>query len=123
MGNNLQDHALVGTFYPCKLRSHVPASLDADGGQDNNASYPLPTELTTNASYNAMAEMEYNSFKTGERVVPGLASHALMLGRSMDSRLPECPCIQSFAPNQQQLCEHTQWRQRPRSNGVSGRWP
>ncbi|KAI4115607.1 MAG: hypothetical protein LQ338_007833 [Usnochroma carphineum] len=48
VGNNLQDHCLVGTFYPY-----------------NNASYPLPTELTTNATYNSMAEMEYNSFKTG----------------------------------------------------------
>ncbi|KAL8716496.1 MAG: hypothetical protein Q9225_006187 [Loekoesia sp. 1 TL-2023] len=48
VGNNLQDHCLVGTFYPY-----------------NNASYPSPTELTTNATYNALAEMEYNSFKTG----------------------------------------------------------
>ncbi|KAL8925782.1 MAG: hypothetical protein Q9208_003279 [Pyrenodesmia sp. 3 TL-2023] len=48
VGNNLQDHCLVGTFYPY-----------------NNASYPSPTELTTNASYNSMAEFEYNSFKTG----------------------------------------------------------
>ncbi|KAL8652785.1 MAG: hypothetical protein Q9210_002482 [Variospora velana] len=48
VGNNLQDHCLVGTFYPY-----------------NNASYPSPTQLTTNASYNAMAEMEYNTFKTG----------------------------------------------------------
>ncbi|KAL9013867.1 MAG: hypothetical protein Q9173_001465 [Seirophora scorigena] len=47
VGNNLQDHCLVGTFYPY-----------------NNASYPSPTELTTNVSYNAMAEMEYNTFKT-----------------------------------------------------------
>ncbi|KAI4106909.1 MAG: hypothetical protein LQ345_007165 [Seirophora villosa] len=48
VGNNLQDHCLVGTFYPY-----------------NNASYPSPTELTTNVSYNAMAETEYNTFKTG----------------------------------------------------------
>ncbi|KAI4095817.1 MAG: hypothetical protein LQ344_001371 [Seirophora lacunosa] len=48
VGNNLQDHCLVGTFYPY-----------------NNANYPSPTELTTNVSYNAMAEMEYNTFKTG----------------------------------------------------------
>ncbi|KAL8938585.1 MAG: hypothetical protein Q9216_003813 [Gyalolechia sp. 2 TL-2023] len=48
VGNNLQDHCLVGTFYPY-----------------NNASYPSPTELTTNATYNALAEAEYNSFKTG----------------------------------------------------------
>ncbi|KAI4189023.1 MAG: hypothetical protein LQ346_005190 [Caloplaca aetnensis] len=48
VGNNLQDHCLVGTFYPY-----------------NNASYPSPTELTTNASYNSMAEFEYSSFKTG----------------------------------------------------------
>ncbi|KAL8897572.1 MAG: hypothetical protein Q9207_007153 [Kuettlingeria erythrocarpa] len=48
VGNNLQDHCLVGTFYPY-----------------NNGSYPSPTELTTNASYNSMAEFEYSSFKTG----------------------------------------------------------
>ncbi|KAL8985064.1 MAG: hypothetical protein Q9177_004536 [Variospora cf. flavescens] len=48
VGNNLQDHCLVGTFYPY-----------------NNVSYPSPTQLTTNASYNAMAEMEYSTFKTG----------------------------------------------------------
>ncbi|KAL8749801.1 MAG: hypothetical protein Q9199_007470 [Rusavskia elegans] len=48
VGNNLQDHCLVGTFYPY-----------------NNASYPSPTQLTTNATYNAAAEFEYNTFKTG----------------------------------------------------------
>ncbi|KAL8633749.1 hypothetical protein Q9189_000485 [Teloschistes chrysophthalmus] len=48
VGNNLQDHCLVGTFYPY-----------------NNLSYPMPTELTINATYNAQAELEYNTFKTG----------------------------------------------------------
>ena len=48
VGNNLQDHCLVGTFYPY-----------------NNASYPSPTELTTNATYNAVAEQEYDTDKTG----------------------------------------------------------
>ncbi|KAL8804805.1 MAG: hypothetical protein Q9200_005669 [Gallowayella weberi] len=48
VGNNLQDHCLVGTFYPY-----------------NNDSYPSPTELTTNATYNAAAELEYNTYKTG----------------------------------------------------------
>ena len=32
---------------------------------DNNASYPSPTELTTNATYNAEAEEEYDTDKTG----------------------------------------------------------
>ncbi|KAL8777695.1 MAG: hypothetical protein Q9194_002410 [Teloschistes cf. exilis] len=53
VGNNLQDHCLVGTFYPSNI------------GPDNNLSYPMPTELTTNATYNAQAELEYNTFKTG----------------------------------------------------------
>ncbi|KAK0512236.1 hypothetical protein JMJ35_005364 [Cladonia borealis] len=48
VGNNLQDHCLVGTFYPY-----------------NNASYPSPTELTTNATYNAEAEQEYDTDKMG----------------------------------------------------------
>ncbi|KAL8690531.1 MAG: hypothetical protein Q9218_004046 [Villophora microphyllina] len=48
VGNNLQDHCLVGTFYPY-----------------NNLSYHMPSELTTNATYNAQAEFEYNTFKTG----------------------------------------------------------
>ncbi|KAL8964767.1 MAG: hypothetical protein Q9183_004230 [Haloplaca sp. 2 TL-2023] len=48
VGNNLQDHCLVGTFYPY-----------------NNDSYPSPTELTTNATYNSAAEDEYYAFKTG----------------------------------------------------------
>ena len=33
---------------------------------DNNASYPSPTELTTNATYNMEAEQEYDTAKTGE---------------------------------------------------------
>lgn len=48
VGNNLQDHCLVGTFYPY-----------------NNASYPSPAELTTNSTYNAEAEQEYKARKTG----------------------------------------------------------
>ncbi|KAL9126620.1 MAG: hypothetical protein Q9217_004358 [Psora testacea] len=48
VGNNLQDHCLVGTFYPY-----------------NNASYPSPTELTNNATYNIEAEQEYETEKTG----------------------------------------------------------
>ncbi|KAL8870414.1 MAG: hypothetical protein Q9174_003539 [Haloplaca sp. 1 TL-2023] len=48
VGNNLQDHCLVGTFYPY-----------------NNDSYPSPSELTTNATYNAAAEDEYYTYKTG----------------------------------------------------------
>ncbi|MCJ1293077.1 hypothetical protein MMC34_004630 [Xylographa carneopallida] len=48
VGNNLQDHCLVGTFYPY-----------------NNASYPSPTELTTNETYNTECEEEYYADKTG----------------------------------------------------------
>ncbi|MCJ1417242.1 hypothetical protein MMC32_003584 [Xylographa parallela] len=48
VGNNLQDHCLVGTFYPY-----------------NNASYPSPTELTTNGTYNTECEEEYYADKTG----------------------------------------------------------
>ncbi|MCJ1319017.1 hypothetical protein MMC15_004349 [Xylographa vitiligo] len=48
VGNNLQDHCLVGTFYPY-----------------NNASYPSPTELTTNDTYNTECEEEYYAAKTG----------------------------------------------------------
>ncbi|MCJ1383836.1 hypothetical protein MMC17_006950 [Xylographa soralifera] len=48
VGNNLQDHCLVGTFYPY-----------------NNASYPSPTELTTNSTYNTECEDEYYADKTG----------------------------------------------------------
>ncbi|KAL9120381.1 MAG: hypothetical protein Q9187_003059, partial [Circinaria calcarea] len=43
VGNNLQDHCLV----------------------DNNVSYPSPSLLTTNATYNAEAGVEYNTHKTG----------------------------------------------------------
>lgn len=32
---------------------------------DNNKSYPSPTDLTTNATYNAEAEREYKLNKTG----------------------------------------------------------
>lgn len=37
-------------------------------GVDNNASYPSPTELTTDATYNLEAEQEYDTDKTGKRV-------------------------------------------------------
>lgn len=36
-------------------------------GVDNNASYPSPTELTTNATYNMEAEQEYDTDKTGKQ--------------------------------------------------------
>ena len=36
---------------------------------DNNASFPSPTELTTNATYNTQAEQEYYAQKTGEEFV------------------------------------------------------
>ncbi|KAI9830622.1 MAG: hypothetical protein M1819_005432 [Sarea resinae] len=48
VGNNLQDHYLVGTFYPY-----------------NNGSYFLPTELAANATINADAEVEYYTNKMG----------------------------------------------------------
>ena len=48
VGNNLQDHPLVGTFYPY-----------------NNVSYPSPTELTTNATYITQSEDQYEEHKTG----------------------------------------------------------
>ncbi|MCJ1390926.1 hypothetical protein MMC18_003787 [Xylographa bjoerkii] len=48
VGNNLQDHCLVGTFYPY-----------------NNASYPSPSELTTNETYNTECEQEFYADKTG----------------------------------------------------------
>ncbi|KAI9821656.1 MAG: hypothetical protein M1827_002237 [Pycnora praestabilis] len=47
VGNNLQDHYLVGTFYPYNNLTSNPA------------------ELTTNATYNAEAEQEYYSMKDG----------------------------------------------------------
>lgn len=37
-------------------------------GLDNNASYPSPTELTTNATYNMEAEQEYDTDKTGKQM-------------------------------------------------------
>ena len=69
VGNNLQDHPLVGTFYPCTF---LPPSIDPRHCMlmiwvDNNASYPSPTELTTNATYNMEAEQEYDTAKTGEQ--------------------------------------------------------
>ncbi|KAI9724093.1 MAG: hypothetical protein M1812_000812 [Candelaria pacifica] len=48
VGNNLQDHALVGTFYPY-----------------NNKSYHYPFDLTNNATFNAEARQEYYSTRTG----------------------------------------------------------
>ena len=35
---------------------------------DNNASYPSPTQLTTNATYNMEAEEEYDTDKTGKQM-------------------------------------------------------
>lgn len=67
VGNNLQDHCLVGTFYPCRWREgrhvFIPQLTNL---VDNNASYPSPTELTTNATYNAQAEQEYDTSKIGQ---------------------------------------------------------
>ena len=66
VGNNLQDHCLVGTLYPCKLqmdRMLVPMVLMMLA--DNNTSYTPPTELTTNATYDEEAEEEYDTDKTG----------------------------------------------------------
>ena len=66
VGNNLQDHCLVGTFYPCRLLERLNVSLSQlTNLVDNNASYPSPTELTTNATYNAQAEQEYDTSKIG----------------------------------------------------------
>ncbi|KAI9780262.1 MAG: hypothetical protein M1839_006822 [Geoglossum umbratile] len=48
VGNNLQDHYLVGTFYPY-----------------NNVS-TSPADLIRNATYNAVARIEYYANKTGE---------------------------------------------------------
>ena len=62
VGNNLQDHCLVGTFYPCRLSLTCMIKLTH---VDNNNSYVSPTELTTNATYNAEAEQEYKLHKTG----------------------------------------------------------
>ena len=45
-------------------------------GPDNNASYPSPTELTTNATYNMEAEQEYDTDKAGKQT-----SRLLALGR------------------------------------------
>lgn len=66
VGNNLQDHCLVGTFYPCE-HCHSPIFIVPFliEWADNNASYPSPTELVTNATYNIEAEQEYNINKTG----------------------------------------------------------
>lgn len=66
VGNNLQDHCLVGTFYPCEcFVRFIPCFSDLTDLADNNDSYPSPTELVTNATYNAAAEQEYNNQKTG----------------------------------------------------------
>lgn len=66
VGNNLQDHPLVGTYYPCRFCS-LPFTLPwTNEVVDNNASYPSPIELTTNATYNTEAEQEYETDKTGK---------------------------------------------------------
>ena len=46
---------------------------------DNNASYPSPTELTTNATYNAEAEQEYDNDKTGKYQYPESSSSMLTI--------------------------------------------
>ena len=66
VGNNLQDHCLVGTFYPCKTVAFAKLNSQTDDTIDNNVSYPSPTELTTNATYNAEAEQEYETEKIGK---------------------------------------------------------
>ncbi|KAI9705593.1 MAG: hypothetical protein M1836_006349 [Candelina mexicana] len=48
VGHNLQDHALVGTFYPY-----------------NNKSYNYPFDLTNNVTLNAAARQRYYSTRTG----------------------------------------------------------
>lgn len=70
VGNNLQDHPLVGTFYPCRFLYLSVSLVDWTLmiGVDNNASYPSPTELTTNTTYNLEAEQEYDTDKTGKRM-------------------------------------------------------
>ena len=69
VGNNLQDHPLVGTFYPCEFLGVIKrenGDMRVLTSLDNNASYPSPTELTTNATYNNEAEEEYETEKTGK---------------------------------------------------------
>lgn len=75
-------------------------NFNANGIVDNNASYPSPTQLTTNASYNAMAEMEYSTFKTGGLIAAVLFIYQLTICRAMDSRFSKCPRIQSFTIDQ-----------------------
>lgn len=65
VGDNLQDHCLVGTFYPCKSLVAVLPVQFSHALTDNNASFPSPTELTTNATYDDDALAEYNAHKTG----------------------------------------------------------
>lgn len=66
VGNNLQDHCLVGTFYPCKLAFLHLTLNKLMPVVDNNASFPSPTELTTNATYDTYALAQYNAHKTGK---------------------------------------------------------
>lgn len=66
VGNNLQDHCLVGTFYPCKPYPFPMYRIEAYGKKDNNRSYPSPTDLTTNSTFNTEAEIEYKVHKTGQ---------------------------------------------------------
>ncbi|KAI9731389.1 MAG: hypothetical protein M1834_005295 [Cirrosporium novae-zelandiae] len=48
VGNNLQDHCVVGTLYPY-----------------NNQSFPNPLEVDTNKTFDLLAEAEYYANKTG----------------------------------------------------------
>ena len=68
VGNNLQDHCLVGTFYPCKSWNRFKQQPIHEV-VDNNHTFPSPTSLTTNATFNAQAREEYERFKTGETVI------------------------------------------------------
>ena len=66
-------------------------------GLDNNASYPSPTELTTNATYNMEAEDEYETDKTGKQMLWLLT--AAEIYRPLDGRITEWFGIQSSALN------------------------
>lgn len=110
VGNNLQDHPLVGTFYPCTF---LPPSIDPRHCMlmiwvDNNASYPSPTELTTNATYNMEAEQEYDTAKTGEQISWLLNLDYGSYHRSLDGWIPKWFSVQSSAIDQQQFSQYSQ---------------
>lgn len=65
VGQNLQDHYLVGTFYPCEEYPIKTTGQRTElKGLDNNVSRS-PAQLAQNATYNAEARAEYYSMKTG----------------------------------------------------------